>query len=99
MDFHLKCSCGNTVVVTEAAAEGAARCPCGQAVPVPPLTELRRQAGLPAYNISPELEIEYLLEDGATPGGKTCVRCGTATDDRVLVVTECERSWTKQRGG
>jgi hypothetical protein len=60
---------------------------------------MRLQAGLPAYNISPEVVIEHLLPTGQLPGTKSCVVCGTETDHSIQVLTECERSWTKRSGG
>jgi hypothetical protein len=99
MDFLINCACGKTVTVTEAAAGGTIPCPCGRALSVPALKELRLQAGLPPYNISPEAEIEYLLPAGRLPGTKTCVCCGSQTDDSVQILTECEKTWVRGSGG
>jgi hypothetical protein len=66
---------------------------------VPSLKEMRLQAGLPAYNISPEAVIEHLLPIGRLPGSKICVVCGTETDHSIQILTECERSWTERSGG
>ena len=99
MDFRIDCQCGLCFTVTEASAGGTVDCPCGRAVSVPSLKELRLRAGLPPYNISPETVIEQLLATSQLPGSKTCVRCGADTSDIIHVVTECERSWTHREGG
>jgi hypothetical protein len=99
MDFRLTCLCGQGVTVTEAAAETDIGCSCGRAISVPSLKEMRLQAGLPAYDISPETIIEHLLPLGQLPGSKACVGCGAETDHSIQVLTECERSWSSHSGG
>src|SRR5262245_19062087 len=99
MDFRINCPCGSHVMVTEGAADGTRQCSCGRTLAVPSLKELRLQAGLPAYNISPELMIEHLLAAGELPGSQACARCGAHTDDLILVLTRCEQSWTRRTGG
>jgi hypothetical protein len=98
MNFDLDCECGQSVTVSEAAAEGTALCICGRSIAVPPLKEMRLQAGLPAYNLSPEMVIEHLLPAGRLPGSTSCARCGEETKDAIHVLTECERSWTTKSG-
>jgi hypothetical protein len=99
MDFRISCSCGHSITVTEGAAGRAIDCPCGRVIKVPSFKEMRLQAGLPAYNISPEAEIEQMLPAGQLPGSKTCVVCGKETDNSIQVLTECERAWSKHSGG
>jgi hypothetical protein len=98
MDFRIPCPCGNQVTVTEAAADGTARCPCGRELSVPSWRELRLQAGLPPYSISPEKMIEHLLLAGQLPGTRACSKCGTPTDSTIPVSADCERRWTQQPG-
>jgi hypothetical protein len=99
MDFNVACSCGQILTVNEAAAEGTRNCPCGRMVAIPSLREMRLKAGLPAFNISPEIMIEHLLLDGQLPGTKTCVVCGKETDHLIQILIECERRWTKTSSG
>lgn len=42
--FEVTCPCGNAILVSAGQAGGTARCDCGQTVPVPLLSELRREA-------------------------------------------------------
>jgi hypothetical protein len=99
MNFRIPCSCGQFVTVTEGAADGTAHCPCGRVLSVPSLKELRLQAGLPPYNISPEKMIEHLLLARELPGSRNCARCGVPTENLVQVTTECERTWKRRTGG
>ena len=85
--------------MTEGDAGGSLLCPCGRSLRIPPLHELRSQAGLTPYYLSPELVIESLLAAGRLPPTKTCVCCGKETDEILRVSTECERSWVKWSGG
>jgi hypothetical protein len=64
MDFRINYDCGKSVTVTEGAAGARMLCPCGRTITVPSVKDLRLQAGLPPYNISPELMIEHLLAAG-----------------------------------
>jgi hypothetical protein len=98
-EFRIDCSCGQRVTVTEGDAGGTLPCPCGRTVRVPSLHELRTQAGLTPYDLSPELVIENLLAAGKLPPTKTCVCCSKETDEILRVVTECERSWVRWTGG
>jgi hypothetical protein len=99
MDFRIYCQCGLYQIVTEAAAEGWVDCPCGLVVTVPTLREMRVQAGLPPYHISPEKVIEYLLLAGQLPGTRSCAQCSAETDNCIQVGVECERKWKDERGG
>jgi hypothetical protein len=99
MDFRIQCTCGLTMTVSEAAAGGEALCACGQTVHIPEWTELRIRAGLPPYNISPELLIENMLVKGELPFDDRCIRCEEVTDHIVQVLTACERVWVKDTGG
>jgi len=99
VDFRLRCDCGNEVVVTEGSAGADVRCDCGRLISVPGLKELRQQAGLPAYDPSPELVIEQMLASGEPPAEKTCVHCGVTTDRLEQIVIECERSWKRRADG
>jgi hypothetical protein len=74
------------------------RCDCGRSISVPGLKELRLQAGLPAYDPSPELLLRETFDINDVPGDDGCVACGAATDQIVRVVAECEKAWGKRAG-
>lgn len=97
MNFRVDCACGIPVRVTEASAGGSVQCLCGRSVPVPELRELRVRAGLPPYNVSPEVLIEHLLADGELPPDNHCVRCATPTEGRVHARAVCERTFSPRR--
>jgi hypothetical protein len=99
LQFRVNCECGNQIVVKEGSAGARIACPCGRSISVPSLKELRIQAGLPPYELSPELVIEHLLAAGELPFGKTCVQCQQETDEIIQVNTECERAWVHRTGG
>jgi len=78
--------------VREGLAGTKRECSCGRVVIVPPLHQLRSNAGLNAYNVSPELVIEQLLVAGRLPPDKACVQCGQDTDELLYIDTECEKA-------
>jgi hypothetical protein len=86
-------------MVREGLAGTRHTCACGRVITVPPLHELRRQAGLPPYELSPELVIEHLLASGELPPDQSCVLCGIDTDHELRVRTECERVQVRTEGG
>ncbi len=96
MEFNFNCACGATLTVPEAQAGTQVRCPCGRAVPVPSLLELRKLADLPLA--SPELVVERLLAAGMLPEETACVLCGVETEGRCHFWTRCERAVVR-RGG
>src|SRR5260370_11128712 len=99
MDFRIQCSCGLAMTVSEAAAGGEVRCACGQTVRIPEWSELRVRAGLPPYNISPELLIENMLIKRELPFDDKCIKCEEPTDRIIHVLTKCERVWVKDSSG
>jgi hypothetical protein len=90
VSLHVKCPCGQRIEVEAWSAGGTVPCPCGQAVPVPLLSELRRGAGLDAYQENPARKIERMRAAGDLPAGTTCARCDDPTDDVLDLVAECE---------
>jgi hypothetical protein len=48
MEYHVACSCGNVLPVSEGMAGSSTACRCGRTVPVPSLGELRGEAITPA---------------------------------------------------
>jgi hypothetical protein len=96
MDFRINCECGKRIFVTTGSAGGTVRCECGRTVTVPLLSELRRQNGLPAYQVNPARVIEQMLAAGELPRVGPCARCGNPTDEVLDAVAECETSWAGQ---
>ena len=95
MEFHVSCECGQDITVAASAAGTVRSCPCGRVVRVPALSELKRQAGLPAYNPSAALLIEHMLADRELPGTAMCVCCNDTTEDTIEVSAECEKVWIR----
>jgi Domain of unknown function (DUF1922) len=91
MEFRVDCTCGAHFMVREGLAGTRRTCTCGRVITVPSLHELRRQAGLAPYEVSPELVIEHMQASGELPTGRACVECGIETDEVLLVRAECER--------
>jgi hypothetical protein len=96
MEFRINCECGKRIFVTTGSAGGTVRCECGRTVTVPLLSELRRQAGLPAYQMNPAEVIEQMLAAGELPPVQPCARCSNPTDEVLNAVAECESSWAGQ---
>jgi hypothetical protein len=99
MDVVLSCECGNSVTVTEAAADREIACNCGRTMKVPSFAELRQRAGLPASHVSPAMMISHLLENGELYPPADCVWCSAESDDVLHFRVECERPWVKRVGG
>ncbi len=95
MDFQLTCACGATRTVNEGSAGVELECSCGRHIKVPPLHELRKQAGLTPHDVSPELIIEAGLVDGSILPNRECASCGVDTVAMVRVRIECERAIRK----
>lgn len=99
MDFRIQCPCGLAMTISEAAAGSVTKCACGKDVKIPEWTELRVRAGLPPYNVSPELLIEHILQNRELPFDNKCLRCEVPTDHLIQVLTTCEKTLVQQSGG
>lgn len=89
--FEFRChQCGRVQDVTAVQAGMTLQCLCGSENLVPPLSELRRQAGMAAFEKSTSDTILEMVSDGRLPPGPGCVDCGTVCDERPLVAL-CER--------
>ena len=86
MNFHVSCECGRRMSVSEASAGARLSCSCGREVRVPALHELRTSIGLPPYPLSPELEIDHMLNRGGFPPRGPCARCTGETDAVTEVI-------------
>ena len=94
MSFSVRCQCGKTIPVSETDAGALLECTCGEVVQVPALSELRRQAGLPAYTASAADQIAYMLAHRELPQPQ-CAGCGMLTEETVDASVDCEKTWTK----
>jgi hypothetical protein len=91
VDFHVPCTCGKTLSVSAGQAGLRLTCPCGLIVEVPPLDELRTQAGLPPYESSATLVIADMLAHGELPTLDICANCYRPTEEILKVTVECEK--------
>jgi hypothetical protein len=88
MEYSLRCSCGNSLTVSEGAAGTDAKCKCGQVVPVPSFAELRTQAGLlTQLSVAPEA-IRNMIASGSLPTKTDCGLCGIVTKDTADICVE-----------
>jgi hypothetical protein len=92
MQYELDCECGNKILVRETAAGAKEQYQCGRTLVVPSLHELRRRAGLPVPELSPEKVVETLLLAGKLPQEDSCILCGTRTEAFICCTTECEKA-------
>lgn len=96
MDFHVRCECGHDVAVSASTAGTTCSCSCGRTVRVPSLSELKRQAGLPAYSPPAVLVIEHMLAEGKLPCTATCAGCDDTTGEVIDAIAECEKVRTSE---
>ena len=93
MDFEIACKCGKRRSVAGMMAGTCVRCECGVEIQVPPLSELRRQAGVEPYVTSALDQIQQLLDADDLPAGSDCLLCHAPTHETVYCEAVCERSW------
>lgn len=98
MNFTIDCECGRPVQVSEVQAGAHADCACGRRTVVPLLSELRRNAGLEAYQKSIAQRVEEQIAAGELPGGPQCAKCGMLTRRTFAAEARCEQSWRKTSG-
>jgi len=91
MEFRVPCECGKGLTINEGAAGATLPCECGRPVRIPSLKDLRVSAGLPAYDLSPELLVEHLLAKGGFEF-RPCLGCGSMETSRFVCLIECERA-------
>jgi hypothetical protein len=95
MEYSVTCSCRNVIPVTATQAGTEIACPCGRAVKVPRLSQLRLATGRDAYKSTAIEAIERFIASGELPYGDTCALCGMPTHDAAELYVECERTWQK----
>ena len=91
----IQCACGNRIAVSTTQAGSQVLCDCGQLHAVPALSELRRQSGLPKYELNAVDTIRQMVAAGEMPGGKNCVGCGCETQSSLTCEVECQSPWLK----
>lgn len=96
MEFRVSCDCGKPHTVTAGDAGAKLACPCGRAVTVPRLSELRRQQGLAPFD-APILEIQRMLEAHELPPAGGGVRCGVAAERVAVLFAECAKAPSHRR--
>ncbi len=98
MDFSVTCECGHSVPVSAFMCGTVVTCICGANIPVPRLSELRRNAGLNAYEISVSDRLTAMNLEGRLPIETECVVCGIPTNESLECSIECERPFAKAPG-
>ena len=88
--YRVRCSCGEDLPVATSAAGRDVACHCGQTVKVPRLSELRRLAGQPAFEVRARDRVRQLLLDGGLPPDPICRITQRPTADMVYVTVVCE---------
>lgn len=98
--FQVRCErCDKPHTVSAKQAGGSIHCSCGSDVAVPSLSQLRRTAGLGAYEKSVSERLLQLVFDDQLPTHHGCICCGDPRADRQNLVAVCERSYRKSEGG
>jgi hypothetical protein len=70
-------------------------CPCGRAVRVPRLSQLRVSQGLDAAESNVRDTIARMIREGTLPWGDCCAVSGVPTDNVMLFDVLCEQSYVK----
>jgi hypothetical protein len=63
---------------------------------VPPLSQLRQQAGQEAYATNAVEAINKMLNEASNPAGANCLICQKLTRQQADWTVVCERPWHKQ---
>ncbi|HEX5102211.1 MAG TPA: hypothetical protein VFV87_00265 [Pirellulaceae bacterium] len=69
-------------------------CPCGRVVKVPRLSELRRQAGQAAFQVSAIDRIRSMLQSRCEAPGRECALSGIVTSDVMMFTVVCEKPYS-----
>jgi hypothetical protein len=88
--FHVRCPCGQDLPVATSAAGREVTCHCGQSIKVPRLSELRRLAGQPAFEVPARDRIRQLLLDGGLPPDPICRISQRPTSDVIHITVVCD---------
>jgi hypothetical protein len=91
--YQVTCQCGAAQNVNLTQAGSTIVCRCGCNVEVPSLVRLKSAAG--EESVSPDFEIEHLLQANALPLEKDCLICHRTTQHVFHVQVDCERAINK----
>lgn len=89
--------CGRKHDVTAPQAGTTLVCACGFEIQIPPLSELRRQAGMRAYEKSVVQEIAEGIQDGKLPSNDDCLGCHRPKTRKRWLEAVCERGGARTR--
>lgn len=93
--FEYQCErCGRIHQMSASRAGADLECSCGFRTTLPPLSQLRRSAGLAAYEKTTAETIVEMVADGRLPDSSMCVACSARCDEMQLVAV-CERMQTR----
>ncbi len=98
MDFSVTCECGSSVPVSASMCGTMVTCACGANISVPKLSELRRNAGLRAFEVSVSDRLMAMNLEGRLPVESECAVCGIPTNESLECSIECERPFAKAPG-
>ena len=89
---HLCHGCGRQHRITTSQAGTRHTCECGRVSLLPSLGDMRRQAGLAAYEKPTAQVIIESVQDGSLPRVSECLECGRSAAEQRWMAAVCERS-------
>lgn len=95
MNLSVDCECGKVIAVSSASAGDTVRCPCGRLVIVPPLSEMRRRAGLAPIPQNAAEKVKSLISSSELPDNKLCPFTGRLADTTIWLRVDCESKWIR----
>ncbi len=96
--FEYQCNrCGRIHPISPSQAGAVLGCLCGNQMDLPSLSDLRKHAGMTAYEKPTAEMIVEMVADGRLPDSPVCVNCSGRCDGQALVAI-CERTRTKTCG-
>jgi hypothetical protein len=91
LDLGYDCrGCGRRHQVKASQAGASLDCGCGFKNRLPPLSDLRRHAGLSAYEPTAAQSIGQAIREGVIPGDTTCAECRRSDAQKRTLVAVCE---------
>src|SRR5262245_37978526 len=92
--YPVQCQCGGATPVAASAAGSVIECQCGRQFRVPRLSELRRQAGQAAFELSTVEIIRRMISNGTLPVGYDCAYSHVPTSDVMQFRVVCETPYS-----
>jgi hypothetical protein len=91
--YSVQCGrCGRRIGVTAGIAGTEIICQCGHSVPIPLLSDLRRQSGKGGYGEDAKTVIGRLLSGNESLPGNYCVGCHKSTAEKIVCLAEYDVS-------